>query len=102
MRIVDLKPDAEMLKEVREYFPHRDVRRFQADLANSVYEALLAGEKNIVVEAPTGLGKGPDAASPNPPRLPRAGPRGDKMELRRGLPRELGLLSGHPRIRAPG
>jgi len=64
MRIVDLKPDAEMLKEVREYFPHRDVRKYQADLANSVYEALLAGEKNIVVEAPTGLGKGPDAVSP--------------------------------------
>jgi hypothetical protein len=76
MRVVDLKPDAEMLKEVREYFPHRDVRRYQADLANSVYEALLAGEKNIVVEAPTGLGKGPDAVSPNPLRLPRARSRG--------------------------
>ena len=73
MRVVDLEPDAEMLKEVREYFPHRDVRRYQADLANSVYEALLAGEKNIVVEAPTGLGKGPDAVSPTLPRLPRAG-----------------------------
>jgi Rad3-related DNA helicase len=75
VKVIDLKPDAEMLKEVREYFPHRDVRRYQADLANSVYEALLAGEKNIVVEAPTGLGKGPDAVSPTLPRLPRAGPR---------------------------
>jgi hypothetical protein len=87
MRVVDLKPDAEMLKEVREYFPHRDVRRFQADLANSVYEALLAGEKNIVVEAPTGLGKGPDAVSPKPPGGLRGG--------------TLGILSPS-RIRAPG
>jgi len=99
---VDLKPDAEMLKEVREYFPHRDVRKYQADLANSVYEALLAGEKNIVVEAPTGLGKGPDVVSPNPPRLTRAG---GKVGPRRGLPRELGGNSSPaspPRIRAPG
>ena len=60
MRAVDLKPDAELLREVREHFPHQSLRRYQADLANSVYEALLGGEKNIVVEAPTGLGKGPD------------------------------------------
>jgi hypothetical protein len=102
VRIIDLEPDAELLGKVREHFPHQGVRRYQADLANTVYEALAGGERNIVVEAPTGLGKGPDAVSPNPPRLPRAGPRGDKMELRRGLPREPGILSGHPRIRAPG
>jgi hypothetical protein len=85
MRVVDLKPDAEMLKEVREYFPHRDVRKYQADLANSVYEALLAGERNIVVEAPTGLGKGPDAVSPNPGAL-GAGYRGSCLPLASGPP----------------
>jgi Rad3-related DNA helicase len=57
MKTVDLKPDAEMLKEVREYFPHQSIRKYQGDLANSIYQALTSGEKNIVVEAPTGLGK---------------------------------------------
>lgn len=57
MKTVDLKPDAEMLKEVEEYFPHQSIRRYQGDLANSIYQALTNGEKNIVVEAPTGLGK---------------------------------------------
>jgi Rad3-related DNA helicase len=46
-----------MLEEVREYFPHQSIRRYQGDLANSIYQALTSGEKNIVVEAPTGLGK---------------------------------------------
>jgi Rad3-related DNA helicase len=57
MKTVDLKPEAEMLKEVREYFPHQSIRKYQGDLANIVYQALKSGEKNIVVEAPTGLGK---------------------------------------------
>jgi Rad3-related DNA helicase len=58
VKTVDLKPDAEMLKEVKEYFPHQSIRRYQGDLANSIYQALTSGEKNVVVEAPTGLGKG--------------------------------------------
>ncbi|MCL7383813.1 MAG: hypothetical protein LZ174_05960 [Thaumarchaeota archaeon] len=58
MKTVDLKPDAEMLKEVGEYFPHQSIRKYQGDLANSIYQALTSGEKNVVVEAPTGLGKG--------------------------------------------
>jgi Rad3-related DNA helicase len=58
MRVVDLKGDIELFKEVREYFPHQSIRRYQGDLANSIYQALTSGEKNIVVEAPTGLGKG--------------------------------------------
>ena len=57
MKTVDLKPDVEIFKEVREYFPHQTVRKYQGDLANSVYQALTSGEKNIVVEAPTGLGR---------------------------------------------
>jgi len=71
LRVVDLEPDAKMLKKVREYFPHRDTRRFQADLANSVYEALLGGEKNIVAEAPTGLGRSSDDGCSEGPRDPR-------------------------------
>ena len=54
---MDLKPDVEIFKEVREYFPHQTVRKYQGDLANSVYQALTSGEKNIVIEAPTGLGR---------------------------------------------
>ena len=57
MKTVDLKPDVELFKEVREYFPHQTVRKYQGDLANSVYQALTSGEKNIVIEAPTGLGR---------------------------------------------
>jgi len=57
MKTVDLKPDVEIFKEVREYFPHQTVRKYQGDLANSVYQALTSGEKNIVIEAPTGLGR---------------------------------------------
>lgn len=57
MKIIDLKPDEELVKEVREYFPHPDVRKFQGSLANNVYRSLCDGFKNIVVECPTGLGK---------------------------------------------
>jgi len=57
MKVIDLKPDVEMLDVVKRYFPHSSLRRYQADLANNVYEALTGGEKNVVVEAPTGLGK---------------------------------------------
>jgi len=42
---------------VKEFFPHASVRKYQASLANSVYDALSAGYRDIVVEAPTGLGK---------------------------------------------
>jgi Rad3-related DNA helicase len=56
MKTVDLREDVEMLDVVKKYFPHQSVRRFQADLANNVYEALTSGE-NVVIEAPTGLGK---------------------------------------------
>jgi len=57
MKVIDLKPDEELAKEVREYFPHPALRKYQASLANSVYKCLLDGAENIVVECPTGLGK---------------------------------------------
>ena len=57
MRVVDLRPDAELFKEVRGYFPHPEPRRFQADLANQVYDFLVNGYRDLVVECPTGLGK---------------------------------------------
>jgi len=85
VRIIDLEPDAELLGKVREHFPHQGVRRYQADLANTVYEALAGGERNIVVEAPTGLGKGPDAVSPNPGAL-GAGYRGSCLPPASGPP----------------
>ncbi len=57
MKVIDLKPDAELMEEIRDYFPHMEARKFQADLANNIYALLADGERNIVVEAPTGLGK---------------------------------------------
>lgn len=58
MRAVDLRPDAELQPKVRKYFPYMDLRGYQADLANRVYDALCLGGWNIVVKTPTGLGRG--------------------------------------------
>jgi superfamily II DNA or RNA helicase len=61
MRVVDLQWDADLFLEVRRYFPHPQVRGYQADLANRLYEALTTmTEKIVIVEAPTGLGKWAD------------------------------------------
>ena len=60
--MIDLEAYAVMGEKVREYFPHASARKYQADLANNMYEALMGGERNIVVEAPTGLGRGLGAA----------------------------------------
>ena len=57
MKVIDLKEDVELLDVLRKHFPHPNLRKYQADLANNVYRALANGEKNIIVEAPTGLGK---------------------------------------------
>lgn len=57
MKVVELKPDEKLIKEVQEYFPHPTLRKYQADLANNVYRFLKEGSRNIVVECPTGLGK---------------------------------------------
>jgi len=56
VRVVDLKPEAELRDEVRRYFPHREVRKYQADLSNRLYE-VLHHDDAVAVEAPTGLGK---------------------------------------------
>ncbi|MEM4498161.1 MAG: hypothetical protein QW692_04975 [Nitrososphaerota archaeon] len=68
MKVIDLKPDEELAKEVREYFPHPALRKYQASLANSVYKCLLDGARNIVVECPTGLGKAFGGEASTPPR----------------------------------
>jgi len=57
MKVIDLRPDAELWPRVREYSPHASVRKYQASLANSVYNALSAGYRDLVVEVPTGLGE---------------------------------------------
>jgi hypothetical protein len=59
MRVVDLQRDADLFPEVRRYFPHTNVRAYQADLANKLFETLTT-MRIIVVEAPTGLGKRAD------------------------------------------
>jgi Rad3-related DNA helicase len=60
MRVFDLQKNAELSKEVRRYFPHPQVRAYQADLANKLYEALTSTMRIVIVEAPTGLGKWAD------------------------------------------
>ena len=55
--MIDLEAYAVMGEKVREYFPHASARKYQASLANNVYDALSAGYRDLVVEAPTGLGK---------------------------------------------
>ena len=57
VRAIDLEAYAVMDTRVKEFFPHASVRKYQASLANNVYDALSAGYKDLVIEAPTGLGK---------------------------------------------
>jgi len=57
MRVIDLEAYAMMDAKVKEYFPHASARKYQASLANNVYDALSAGYRDLVIEAPTGLGK---------------------------------------------
>jgi Rad3-related DNA helicase len=64
VKVVDLIRDVDLRKEARRYFPHSNVRAYQADLANRLYEALTAITTRItIVEAPTGLGKWTDQKS---------------------------------------
>jgi DNA excision repair protein ERCC-2 len=55
-KIVELQRDAELRDGLKKFFPHVEVRPFQAALANQLYDELTT-TKNVVVEAPTGLGK---------------------------------------------
>jgi Rad3-related DNA helicase len=59
MRIIDLQRNVDLLEKVRRYFPHTNVRAYQADLANRLFETLTT-TRIAVVEAPTGLGKWAD------------------------------------------
>jgi superfamily II DNA or RNA helicase len=67
MRVIDLQRNAELSKEVRRYFPHPQVRGYQADLANQLFVTLKT-RRVVVVEAPTGLGKWADQKSIPPDR----------------------------------
>jgi DNA excision repair protein ERCC-2 len=55
-KIIELQRDAELRDGLKKFFPHVEVRPFQAALANQLYDELTT-TKNVVVEAPTGLGK---------------------------------------------
>jgi DNA excision repair protein ERCC-2 len=55
VRVIDLKEDAELSENVKKHFKHPNTRPFQADLINKLYDSLR--DRNIVIEAPTGLGK---------------------------------------------
>ena len=57
MRIVELQEDTHLMEKLRRSFPHMEPRRYQADIANRIYESLNNGSKNILLEGPTGLGK---------------------------------------------
>jgi superfamily II DNA or RNA helicase len=67
VKVIDLQKYADLLPEVRRYFPHTNVRVYQADLANRLFEALTT-RRVVVVEAPTGLGKWADQKSIPPDR----------------------------------
>jgi len=56
VRVIELKEGAELRSDLRRHFPHNETRKYQADLANQLYDELTT-TKNVVVEAPTGLGK---------------------------------------------
>jgi superfamily II DNA or RNA helicase len=68
MKVVELQRDADLVEEVRRYFPHPTARGYQADLANKLYETLTMPTRTIVIEAPTGLGKRADQKSIPPDR----------------------------------
>ena len=55
VRVTDLKEDAELSENIKKHFKHPNTRPFQADLINKLYDSLR--DRNIVIEAPTGLGK---------------------------------------------
>ncbi len=57
MRTIVLKEDATLSPKLKKNFPHSEARRYQADLAETIYRELSSGSTNIAVEGPTGLGK---------------------------------------------
>ncbi|MEM0455361.1 MAG: helicase C-terminal domain-containing protein [Nitrososphaerota archaeon] len=57
VRVIDLEEDVQLTAALKRHFPHPTTRKYQADLANRLYELLSDGNRDVVVEAPTGLGK---------------------------------------------
>ena len=57
MRTIVLREDATLSPKLKQYFPHSELRRFQADIAETIYRELGEGSRNILLEGPTGLGK---------------------------------------------
>lgn len=57
VRVVELREETELLEKLKNRFPHTSLRRYQADIANRVYESLSNGSKSVLLEGPTGLGK---------------------------------------------
>jgi Rad3-related DNA helicase len=55
VRVIDLKEEAELSENIKKHFKHPKTRPYQADLMNKLYDSLR--DRNIVIEAPTGLGK---------------------------------------------
>ncbi len=53
--MTDVNKDAK-LSDLLELFPHKRTRKFQDELMMDVYDALLS-KKNILINAPTGVGK---------------------------------------------
>jgi len=56
VKTIDLKEEeAELSENIKKHFKHPKTRPYQADLMNKLYDSLR--DRNIVIEAPTGLGK---------------------------------------------
>ena len=58
VKVVELIEEVELLPKLKKTFPHNTLRRYQASIANSIYES-LDSNKLILLEGPTGLGKRP-------------------------------------------
>ncbi len=66
VKVVELREDAELLESLGKRFPHSGLRRFQADIANRVYESLANNMRVVLLEGPTGLGKWLEAGLVSP------------------------------------
>ncbi|MDJ0270991.1 MAG: hypothetical protein NYU39_00165 [Aigarchaeota archaeon] len=58
VKVVELIEEMELLPKLKKFFPHNTSRRYQASIANSIYES-LGSSKLMLLEGPTGLGKRP-------------------------------------------
>ncbi|MEM0461806.1 MAG: hypothetical protein QXH32_02010 [Candidatus Caldarchaeum sp.] len=58
VKFAELIEEAELLPNLKKFFPHNNPRRYQTSIANSIYES-LSSSRLILLEGPTGLGKRP-------------------------------------------